>query len=76
MTGEDRDEDGRYTETYPDEAFFSAINEVDVASTQNIADAVGCSYDLAYHRLKQLEDAGEVESREVRNAFVWLRKQA
>lgn len=74
MAGDDRDEEGRYTETYPDEAFLSAIEEVDVASTQNIADAVGCSYDLAYRRLKQLREDGEIEAQEVRNAFVWLRR--
>jgi len=73
MAGDDRDEEGKYTETYADEAFLSAIDETDVASTQAVADGVGCSYDLAYRRLKQLEDDGEVKSQEVRNAFVWLR---
>jgi hypothetical protein len=73
MTGGDRDEEGKYTETYSDRAFLTAIDDLDVASTQAIADAVGCSYDLAYRRLKQLRAEGEVNSREVRNAFVWLR---
>lgn len=73
MAGDDRDEQGRYTETYPDEAFLKAIEELDVASTQNIADKVGCSYDLAYRRLKDFQDEGKVNVQEVRNAFIWLR---
>jgi len=73
MADNDRDEEGKYTETYLDDTFLSAIDEADVASTQAVADAVECSYDLAYRRLKQLEDDGEVKSQEVRNAFVWLR---
>ena len=73
MADDDRGEDGKYTETYSDEAFLSAIAEIDVASTQAVADAVGCSYDLAYRRLKQLRKEGKVDSRKVRNAFVWLR---
>lgn len=69
----DRDEEGKYTEEYPDEAFLSAIEAVDVASTQNIADEVGCSYDLAYRRLKSLESDGKLNSQKVRSAFVWLK---
>lgn len=68
----DRDEDGKYTEQYPEEEFLSAINTVDVASTQNIADTVGCSYDLAYRRLKDLERVGAVRSKEVRSAYIWF----
>ena len=73
MAREDRDEEGRYTETYSDKSFLEAIDIVAVASTQNIADEVGCSYNLAYRRLKGLQDKGVVEAQEVRNAFVWLR---
>jgi len=73
MADNDRDEEGKYTETYLDDTFLSAIDEADVASTQAVADVVGCSYDLAYRRLKQLQEDGKVDSRKVRNAFVWLR---
>ena len=68
---ENRDEEGQFSETYPDENFTSAVQSLDVASTQNVADEVGCSYDLAYRRLKALEDEGEVVSEEVGSAFVW-----
>ena len=72
MAGDNRDDEGRYTETYPDKAFLAAVNKLDVASTQNVANNVGCSYDLAYRRLKSLEKEGEVETQEVRNAFLWF----
>lgn len=72
MADDDRDDEGQYTQTYPDEAFFNAIRQLDVTGTQNIADEVGCSYDLAYRRLKQLQAENEVEVQEVRNAFIWL----
>jgi len=71
---EDRDDEGKYIERYPDEEFLSAIDSVNVASTQNISDEVGCSYDLAYRRLKQLEEDGEIKSQEVRSAFIWLQE--
>lgn len=73
MVGDDRDEEGQYTEVYTDEDFLNAVEELEVASTQNIADIVGCSYNLAYRRLKDLQDDEKVDSQEVRNAFIWIR---
>lgn len=69
---DDRDEEGQYTETYSDETFLQAVDSLSVASTQNVADEVGCSYDLAYRRLKQLEQDGHVEHEEVGGSFIWL----
>lgn len=75
MPGAERDNDsGQYTETYPTDGFLDAIDDVDgVAGTQDVADAVGCSYETAYKKLRSLEDAGAVESEKVANARVWLR---
>jgi hypothetical protein len=68
------DQNGKYTETYPTGEFLGAIDDVDgVAGTQDVADAVGCSYETAYKKLRSLEDAGAVESEKVANARVWLR---
>lgn len=69
---DERDEEGQYTETYSDEAFLHAVDKLPVASTQKIADEVGCSYDLAYRRLKKLEEDGSVEHEEVGRSFIWL----
>ena len=72
VMGDQRDEDGRFRKTYFEEAFLDALREVEVASTQNVADFVGCSYDLAYRRLKEMEDDGLVRHEEVGNSFIWL----
>lgn len=69
---DDRDDEGRYSQKYPDEAFLEAVRTLDVASTQNVADEVGCSYDLAYRRLKSHEEEGTVNSEKVGSSFVWL----
>lgn len=67
------DESGKYTNTYRPEAFFDAVRDADgFAGTQDVADAVGCSYELAYKRLRALADAGDVESQKVANARVWI----
>jgi CTP-dependent riboflavin kinase len=68
---DDRDESGQFNEQYDDEDFISAIDALSVASTQNVADRVGCSYDLAYRRLKALKEDGEVNKEEVGGSFVW-----
>jgi len=68
---ENRDEDGKYRETYPDSDFVEAVSELPVASTQNVAEEVGCSYDLAYRRLGDLLDEGYLEREEVGNSFAY-----
>jgi len=73
MAGDERDEEGKYTRTYPDEAFLTAIDGVDVASTQAVADHVGCSYDLAYRRLHELEREGKIKKTDVGGSFLWDR---
>jgi hypothetical protein len=70
--GDQRDEEGRYRKTYTEEAFLSALRDLEVASTQNVADSVGCSYDLAYRRLKQMEQEDRVRHEDVGNSFIWL----
>jgi hypothetical protein len=73
MPNADRDDQsGKYTEKYPPEAFTAAIRDAPgVAGTQDVADAVGCSYELAYKRLRALADDGDVVSQKVANARVW-----
>ncbi|WP_135823476.1 transcriptional regulator [Halorussus ruber] len=70
---DDRDEEGKFSRQYPDEAFLSAVKSLPVSSTRNVAGKVGCSYNLAYQRLKELEERGEVRSEEVGTSFVWVR---
>lgn len=70
----DRDEDsGKYTETFPDEEFIDAIDALGgSASTQEVADAVGCAYRTAHAKLTELSDEGRVSKREVGRAFLWM----
>lgn len=69
----DRDQDtGRYTAEYSQAEFLRAIKGIGGAGgTQEIADEVGCIYDTAYKKLRQLEDSGKVESKKVANARLW-----
>lgn len=69
----DRDEEsGKFTQQYESEAFLKAVSSINNATTSRIADEVGCSYDLAYRRLKSLEEENEVEREEVGGSFIWL----
>jgi len=68
---EERDEEGKYSQSYFDSAFIEAVEQLPVASTQLVSEEVGCSYDLAYRRLKELYERGELEREEVGNSFVY-----
>ena len=70
-----RDEaSGRYTESYPPEAFLDAIREAEdgLAGTGEIAEAVGCSERLALLKLDQLADEGRIRRRNIGRSNVWL----
>jgi len=70
----DRDDDsGRYSETYPPSDFIDALDSLGgSAGTQEVADAVGCKYRTANAKLHDLEDNGEITSRKVGNAYLWM----
>ena len=74
MPGKDRDkESGKYTTTYPDSTFLDVIDDLDgMASTSEVAAEVGCSHRTAYTRLQSIEEDGDIESRKVGNALVWI----
>jgi len=55
---------GHFEEKYPREAFLGAIDELDgMATTSEIAAAVGCVRETAYKRLKAMEEDELVVSR-------------
>jgi predicted ArsR family transcriptional regulator len=70
----DRDEEtGKYTETYPRESFISALDSLEgAASTQEIADEVGCAYRTAHAKLSTLEQENKISSRKVGNSKLWM----
>ena len=71
MTADRDEESGKFTEKYSREAFLQAVDKLDNATTARVADDVGCSYDLAYRRLKQLEEDGEVSQTKIGSSFIW-----
>lgn len=67
-----RDEDsGQFTEQYPEKAFLEAVDKLDHATTAQVAEEVGCSYDLAYRRLNSLSEDGELKRIEIGSSFIW-----
>lgn len=72
MTDRDDQNRGRSRE-YPLSSFIEAIEAEDgVASTTAIADHVGCSYELAYKRLHELEEDDRVTRKEIGNSHAWM----
>ena len=69
----DRDErTGKYTERYTRENFLSALEALGgSASTQEVANEVGCAYRTAHAKLSVLDNEGAVNSRKVGNAKLW-----
>ena len=66
-------ESGKYTDAYDDDEFLTALrDENGVAGTSALADAVGCTSRNALNRLRELEDAGKVQSKDVGRSLVWM----
>jgi hypothetical protein len=67
------DESGQYTPVYEDEDFIAAIRDHGgMASTRQVADAVGSDKDTAYRRLRSLRDEqGAISSEDIGNTMLW-----
>lgn len=64
---------GRFTESYSDEAFIDALDELGgAASTSDVADELGCPHRTALDRLGKLDDADAISSRMVGRSKLWL----
>ena len=71
----ERDENtGKFEEEYQRNSFLEAVEGIDSATTTKVAERVGCSYDLAYRRLKGLTEEGDLSCVKVGNTFIWSRK--
>jgi CTP-dependent riboflavin kinase len=65
-------ETGQFVSTYPREAFVDALREIGgEATTQEVRDRVGCAYQTAYARLKELNDEGRLRKRKVGSVNLW-----
>lgn len=76
MANESRDDDsGKFTEKYEDRQFVDAIRTLGgSAGTAEVADELDCPHTTAYHRLDQLRDDGQITSRQIGNAVLWVIK--
>jgi len=74
---ERNDETGQFVATYPREAFIDALRESGgEATTQEVRDQIGCAYQTAYARLKELDEEGRVSSRLIGSTKVWATSEA
>jgi predicted ArsR family transcriptional regulator len=72
VTYDKHDESGQFTSTYEPEDFVSAVAELDLPTTADVADHVGCAHRTALHHLNKLEDRGELDSRMAGRAKIWM----
>ena len=63
---------GKITQQYSDDEFIEVVQDSSPASTSEVAEGVGCSSDNAYRRLKELEEAGKINSKMEGNSLIWL----
>lgn len=71
MTNDDA-EDQAPNVQYPRSAFVEAVREADdPLGTAEVAERVGCSRELAYKRLRELTDEGEIERRKIGSTNTW-----
>jgi len=78
MTDEDtpgrntkRNEKGLFESSYSTADILAVVEDGDLTGTQDVADALGSSYETAYKRLRKLEDEGRVQSDKVANSRIW-----
>jgi predicted ArsR family transcriptional regulator len=78
MPGAERDDEtGQFATAYPDSAAVEAITDAGgAATTQEVADSIGCRRETAYKKLVRLENEGRVRSRKVGNARLWTTAEA
>ncbi|WP_139203742.1 helix-turn-helix domain-containing protein [Halorientalis persicus] len=72
MTHDKHDESGKFTPTYEPEEFLSAVAEIDLPTTADVADHVGCAHRTALYHLNKLEDAGDLNSQMAGRAKIWM----
>lgn len=73
----ERDErTGEFVETYPPSKFIDAIESLSgSATTQEIADEVGCAYRTAHAKLSNMREEDLVISRRVGRSILWSLEQ-
>ena len=64
-------DDGRFEPTFEREEFLDAVDDLELPTTAEIAESVGCAHRTALHHLNNLEERGDLDSRMIGRAKVW-----
>jgi predicted transcriptional regulator len=67
-----RRDSGEFTQKVADDDLLAAVDEIEAASTTEIAERVSLTRQAVDYRLRQLRDAGRVRSKKIGQALVWL----
>ena len=67
----DDDRDGPFTKRHSDEDILEYIEEHEVVTTKEVADAFEYHLQTARRRLKKLEQEDRLEKKDVGKRFVW-----
>ena len=62
---------GKFAAEYSGEDFVDAVGTLDLPTTSDVADAVGCAHRTALHHLNRLEEEGRLDSRMAGRAKLW-----
>lgn len=71
VTNTKQGEDGRFKSEYDPEEFIDAVTGVELPTTADVAERVGCAHRTALHHLNNLEKHDRLTSRSVGRAKVW-----
>jgi hypothetical protein len=71
VTYDKHGEDGKFTATFESEDFLEAVGDLDLPTTADVADHVGCAHRTALYHLNQLEEDGRLTAREAGRAKLW-----
>ena len=75
--GRERNEQGRYVSTITPERVLEVLREEDdpVLTAKEVGERLGCTSEAARQRLHELQDCGDIESKQVgARAVVWWPK--
>lgn len=62
---------GKFAAEYSAEDFVDAVSALDLPTTSDVADAVGCAHRTALHHLNRLAEEGRLDSRMAGRAKLW-----
>lgn len=76
VTYDKHDDSGQFTPTYTPEDFVDAVEELELPTTAEVSDYVGCAHRTALHHLNNLEKDGQLKSRTAGRAKIWMLTEA